>query len=94
MRKANLALAALAVLEAGGFLLALRGIGFPDGHLTELDRFRRAAWPVTAALFVAIAVVAARARPKPALALFIALNAVAFAVDGLAAHTLDHGAGG
>ncbi len=94
MRKANLILAALAALEAGGFLLALRSFGFPDGHLTELDRFRRVSYPVTVALLVVLAVVATRVRAKPALALFVALNVVAFAVDGFAARVFDHGAGG
>lgn len=41
------------VLPAAGYLLFVRWLGFPDGHLTELERAERTMWRVFAPLSTA-----------------------------------------
>lgn len=96
MRHANLGVTALAILEGVWFLLSSRGLGFPDGHLTELDRFRCVEYPALLACSVLLAIVAASRRVKAryTFGAFVVLNVIALAVDGYAAHVLDHGGGG
>jgi hypothetical protein len=85
-----LALAALAAW-------ATQGLGFPDGHLTELDRARAVSWPATTAVSLLGAALTAafgdRAPRASAAALGLML-AAALGVDMLLTATLDHGGGG
>jgi hypothetical protein len=105
VRRVVLALGVLASVEALYLLLELRGIGFPDGHRTQLDRFREAAYPLFAASLFALALGAmyvgvgrAGAPPgramKAVLFVSIALHVVLGVISFLAAVRLDHGAGG
>ena len=96
MRHANFVVMALALLEGGWFLLCHRGLGFPDGHLTALDRFRATEYPAFMACFALLAFVAAsrRVQARYTFVAFVALSVVAFALDGYAARVFDHGGGG
>lgn len=92
-----------ALVTVGWLLLALTGwtaaggLGFPDGHLTELDHARSLTWPGTAALGLIGAVgtlTLGRSHPRrAAVALGLAV-AAAVLTDVTLASTLDHGAGG
>lgn len=73
------------------------GLGFPDGHLTDLDRARAWTLPAFAALGLTAAVVTAwwgRGRPRAAAAAWVVGVAVAWAVDAALTAGLDHGGGG
>jgi hypothetical protein len=73
------------------------GLGFPDGHLTDLDRARAWTLPALAALGVTMAIVTARwgrGRPRAAAAALVVGVAVAWAADAALTAGLDHGGGG
>lgn len=85
------------LLLAGLAAWSTAGLGFPDGHLTELDRARAVSWPVTAVLSLlgagATAAWADRA-PRLAAAALALMVLGAWGVDLLLAANLDHGGGG
>lgn len=96
MRRTNAIVAILAVLESAAFVAGLRGLGFPDGHRTELERFQGTTYPAFVVMLAALALAAAsgRAKPRSTWLALAAVTVLAGAVEGTARVVLDHGGGG
>lgn len=99
----GLSVGAAALAASAYHAVELRGIGFPDGHRTALDRFHERALPPFALAFalLGLAALASTSRPRPGgrapLALVIALVALVLlrvALSIWAAGVYEHGAGG
>lgn len=95
MRRTNAIVAILAVLESAAFVVGLRGLGFPDGHRTELERFQGTTYPFVVMLAaLALAAASGRAKPRSTWLALAAVTVLAGAVEGTARVVLDHGGGG
>lgn len=101
-RRAVILIGVSALAASAYHAVELRGIGFPDGHRTERDRFHEQALPPFAVAFALLGLIALASvlRPRPGRAasgLVVALGALVLLRLALAlwsAHALSHGGGG
>lgn len=95
----------VALLEMGFFYYETTLLGLPEGHLTELTKIRRLAYPVFSSWFCILALVSFFVGLKPAksasrktvvvfLFVLVGLNAVVFFADNFFGLHFDNGSGG
>lgn len=91
----NRIVVAVATAEALYYGMEWRELGFPDGHLTDLDRFQDRAYPVFMAVFLVLAAYALRKRTGRSAAIgLLVISTLAVSAGIIAAQNLDHGGGG
>jgi hypothetical protein len=93
----QLALAVGWTSAAAGVLRMWADLGFPDGHLTPLDRAHQWAYPVAVGLCVLGAVVTVflpHRHLRRAVGVFVVTQALLWAAEAAMRATYDHGGGG
>jgi len=98
-------LALVAIGQTVFFYYEFSSIGFPDGHLTELDRIRKIAYPLFSSWFFLFGLISGFVGMRPAksasgrtivvfvLVLF-AINASVYSIDRFCASKFENGTGG
>ncbi len=98
-QRALVVIGALAAVEAAYFALLRDSLGFPDGHLTELDRWRQVTCPIFVVLLVlaAVATLYAAVRRHRSRAVPVVASVVVPAclvIDWVGRASQEHGGGG